>query len=261
MFELNFFVIKKWLGHLLMPLPFSLSLLVLALVLLWFTRFQKSGRLLATLSLVIIALMGTRPVSYELARSLEQTYPPFEVSQHPDIQAIVVLGNGHVSDPAVPERAWQNNISLTRTLEGVRLAQAYPQAELVFSGYVSGDPLSNAEVNARMATSLGIPRSRMTLFENNKDTHDEAVSISAHLKGKRVALVSSATHLPRAMALYRSQGLDAVPAPTDYTAKQSQEPQPLYSYLPKGRYLMYSEAAIHEWIGVWWARLRGQVND
>ncbi|MFQ2407117.1 hypothetical protein ACK31G_19685, partial [Aeromonas caviae] len=41
MFELNFFVIKKWLGHLLMPLPFSLSLLVLALVLLWFTRFQK----------------------------------------------------------------------------------------------------------------------------------------------------------------------------------------------------------------------------
>jgi hypothetical protein len=26
--------------------------------------------------LVIIALMGTRPVSYELARSLEQTYPP-----------------------------------------------------------------------------------------------------------------------------------------------------------------------------------------
>ena len=261
MFELTLFTAKKWLGQLLMPLPFSLSLLLLALALLWFTRFQKTGKLLATFSLLLITLMGMRPVSYELARSLEQTYPPFDVGPHPQIDAIVVLGNGHVSDPAVPERAWQNNISLTRTLEGVRLAQAYPQAELVFSGYVSGDPLSNAEVNARMAAGLGIPRSRMTLFENNKDTHDEAVSISAHLKGKRVALVSSATHLPRAMALYRGQGLDAVPAPTDYTAKQSQEPQPLYSYLPKGRYLMYSEAAIHEWIGVWWARLRGQVNE
>jgi uncharacterized SAM-binding protein YcdF (DUF218 family) len=182
------------------------------------------------------------------------------VSQHPDIQAIVVLGNGHVSDPAIPERAWQNNISLARTLEGVRLALAYPEAELVFRRSGRGSP-SNAEVNARMAASLGIPRARMTLFENNKDTHDEAVSIAAHLNGKRVALVSSATHLPRAMALYRSQGLDAVPAPTDYTAKQSQELQPLYSYLPKGRYLMYSEAAIHEWIGVWWARLRGQVTE
>lgn len=261
MFELNLFTAKKWLGQLLMPLPFSLSLLLLALALLWLTHFQKTGKLLATFSLLLITLMGMRPVSYELARSLEQTYPPFDVGQHPHIDAIVVLGNGHVSDPAVPERAWQNNISLTRTLEGVRLAQAYPQAELVFSGYVSGDPLSNAEVNARMAAGLGIPRSRMTLFENNKDTHDEAVSIAAHLNGKRVALVSSATHLPRAMALYRSQGLDAVPAPTDYTAKQSQEPQPLYSYLPKGRYLMYSEAAIHEWIGVWWARLRGQVTE
>ncbi|MBP4041349.1 envelope biogenesis factor ElyC [Aeromonas sp. SrichE-2G] len=261
MFEFNLFVLKKWLGQLLMPLPFSLSLLLLAIGLLWFTRFQKTGKLLATLSLVIVALMGMRPVSYELARGLEQTYPPFEVSQHPQIDAIVVLGNGHVSDPAVPMISWQNNISLARTLEGVRLAQAYPQAELIFSGAVAGDPLSNAKVNARMAETLGIPRPRMTLFENNKDTHDEAVSIARHLKGKRVALVSSATHLPRAMALYRGQGLDTVPAPTDYTAKQSQVPQPLYTYLPKGRYLMYSEAAIHEWIGVWWARLRGQVTE
>ncbi|MBV7437517.1 envelope biogenesis factor ElyC [Aeromonas sp. sif2416] len=255
------FELKKWLGQLLMPLPFSLSLLLLALLLLWFTRFQKTGKLLATCALLLITLMGMRPVSYELARPLEQTFPPFETSLHPDIDAIVVLGNGHVSDPAVPMRSWQNNIAQARTLEGVRLALAYPQAQLIFSGYVAGDPLSNAEVNALMAQSLGIDRSRMTLFENNKDTHDEAVSISRYLKGKRVALVSSATHLPRAMALYRGQGLDAVPAPTDYTAKQSQQPQPLYSYLPKGRYLMYSEAAIHEWIGVWWARLRGQANE
>jgi hypothetical protein len=66
---------QKWLGHLLMPL--LLSLLVgagarAALV----HPLSKSGKLLATLSLLIIALMGTRPVSYELARSLEQTYPP-----------------------------------------------------------------------------------------------------------------------------------------------------------------------------------------
>ena len=167
LFAANLFVIKKWLGQLLMPLPFSLSLLLLALLLLWFTRFQKTGKLLATCSLVIVAVMGMRPVSYELARGLEQSFPPFEISQHPDIEAIVVLGNGHVSDPAIPERAWQNNIALARTLEGVRLAQAYPQATLVFSGYVSGDPLSNAEVNARMAASLGIERSRMILFENN----------------------------------------------------------------------------------------------
>ena len=259
--EKSVFELKKWLGQLLMPLPFSLSLLLLALLLLWFTRFQKTGKLLATCSLVIITLMGLRPISYELARPLEQRFPPFEVSLHPAIDAIVVLGNGHVSDPAVPPFSWQNNIALARTLEGVRLAKAYPQAQLIFSGYVSGDPLSNAEVNARMAASLGIDRSRMTLFENNKDTHDEAVSIAGYLRQKRVALVSSATHLPRALALYRQQGLDAIAAPTDYTAKQSQQPQPLYSYLPKGRYLMYSEAAIHEWIGQLWARLRGQVNE
>ncbi|BEJ49557.1 hypothetical protein Ri1_21560 [Aeromonas dhakensis] len=70
------FVLKKWLGQLLMPLPFSVTLLLLALLLLWFTRFQKTGKLLATLALLIVALMGMRPVSYQLARPLEQTFPP-----------------------------------------------------------------------------------------------------------------------------------------------------------------------------------------
>ncbi|MFR9719610.1 envelope biogenesis factor ElyC [Aeromonas diversa] len=255
------FAIKKWLGHLLMPLPFGLSLLLLALLLLWFTRFQKSGKLLATLSLLLIAAFGMRPVGFELARPLEQANPPLVVAEHPRIDAIVVLGNGHVSDPAVPLSSWQNNISLARTLEGVRLARAYPNAALIFSGYAVGDPLSNAEVNARVAESQGIPRSRMQLFENNKDTHDEAVSISRALAGQQVALVTSATHMPRALALYRAQGMNPIPAPTDYTAKESQEPLPLYSYLPKGRYLMYSEAALHEWIGQLWSRLRGQSNE
>ena len=52
----------------------------------------------------------------------------------------MVLGNGHVSDPAVPERSWQNNIALARTLE-VRLAQAYPQAELIFQAMYREIPL------------------------------------------------------------------------------------------------------------------------
>lgn len=255
------FVIKKWLGHLLMPLPFGLSLLLLALLLLWFTRFQRSGKLIATLGVMVITLFALRPVSIELARPLEQANPPFVVADHPHIDAIVVLGNGHVSDPAIPLTSWQNNIALARTLEGVRLAQAYPQATLVFSGYVAGDTYSNAEVNARMAQSLGIPRSRMRLFENNMDTHDEAVSISRALAGQQVALVTSATHMPRALALYRGQGMAPIPAPTDYTAKVSQQPLPLYSNLPRGRYMMYSEAALHEWIGQLWSRLRGQSNE
>ena len=137
--------------------------------------------------------------------------PVSEVSQHPDIQAIVVLGNGHVSDPAIPERAWQTT-SPWRTLEGFAWL-ANPEAELVSPAPVAGDPLSNAEVSARMAASLGIPRARMTLFETTKTPMTRRSASPPTSTAKQVALVSSATHLPRAMALYRSQGLDAVPAP------------------------------------------------
>ena len=38
------FWLKKWLGGLLMPLPFTLMLIVLGLLLLWFTRRQRLGK-------------------------------------------------------------------------------------------------------------------------------------------------------------------------------------------------------------------------
>jgi uncharacterized SAM-binding protein YcdF (DUF218 family) len=73
-----------------------------------------------------------------------------------------------------------------------------------------------------------------------------------------VALVTSAWHLPRAAALFRQAGVDALPCPADFLAK------------PDGRWhvdallcepdsLSRSTYAIHEYIGRLWIWLRGKA--
>ena len=218
------FWLKKWLGGLLMPLPFTLMLIVLGLLLLWFTRRQRLGKSLCTLGTLLLLTLSLRPVSVELLRPLEQQFPPFPASQSVDF--ILVLGHGHVSDPTIP---------------------------------LTSQPISNAY--ARIAEHYGIPRRDMILIEDAYDTHDEVTRYQGVIGNQVAALVTSASHMPRAMALARQLNLRVIPAPTDYQGRLAQALIPSHGYLPQGRYLMYSEMALHEWIGAIWHQWRQQSKE
>lgn len=248
------FVLKKWLGLLLMPLPFCSLLLLLGLILLWATRWQKSGKLFISVATVLLITLSLRPVSVELNRPLEQLYPPFPEEQPVDF--IIVLGHGHVSDPAVPLASQLTEAASARIQEAIRIKRLNPAAHLIFSGSIAGDPLSGAEMYARIAEASGIPRSDMTLIENARDTEEEIARDSLLIKGHPTALVTSASHMPRAMMLFKNTAANIIPAPAQYVGRRAQGEIPLYGYLPSGRYLMYSEMALHEWIGALWNRIR-----
>jgi uncharacterized SAM-binding protein YcdF (DUF218 family) len=127
---------------------------------------------------------------------------------------------------------------------------------MIFSGSVAGDPISGAEMYARVAEANGVPRDEMTLIENAKDTEEEVALDSQLIASHPTALVTSASHMPRAMSLFHQVGINPIPAPTQYVGRKEQSEIPAYGYLPSGRYLMYSEMALHEWIGQLWNRFR-----
>jgi uncharacterized SAM-binding protein YcdF (DUF218 family) len=61
---------------------------------------------------------------------------------------------------------------------------------------------------------LGVPSARLTVEERSLNTHDQAVEVGRLLgerKITRFVLIASKTHLPRAVALFRAQGLDPIP--------------------------------------------------
>ena len=91
------FTLKKFVGGLLMPLPLLLIIMGLALILLWFTRWQKSGKTLFALSWLVLLLISLQPVADRLLLPLEKPYATYQGNDPVDY--IVVLGGGYTFNP------------------------------------------------------------------------------------------------------------------------------------------------------------------
>jgi uncharacterized SAM-binding protein YcdF (DUF218 family) len=73
----------------------------------------------------------------------------------------------------------------------------------------------------------------------------------------RVLLVTSALHMPRAMTLFRAQGIDAVAAPTDLQSIYNPA-RTVLDYLPDGESLYRTTLAVKAYLGMGWMVVRGR---
>ncbi len=257
--------ISKIASVILMPLPCALLLLLLGLLFLLLTKRQGFGKVLITLSFLILFTFSLSPVSYLLLHPLEAQYPPYQdSSQVPDY--IITLGNSDIPDNNLPYLAQLSDTARSRLTETLRLHHMYPNATLIFSGgHRQPSRPSNAFIMAQAAISLGVSKAQIQLFEYNMNTHDEAVSIAPVIRGKTALLVTSASHMPRAIALFRTVGAFPTPAPTDIQAKKAstkntKNTNEALTYIPNANALAQSHQALHEWLGRLWALITGQIQ-
>lgn len=66
--------------------------------------------------------------------------------------------------------------------------------------------VSTAEVGARVAQSLGVPREQIITLDLPKDTEEEAAAVKQAIGDAPFLLVTSASHLPRAMIFFSRKG-------------------------------------------------------
>lgn len=158
------FNLKKFFGAMLMPLPLLMLLMGLALLLLWFTRWQKSGKTIFTLSWLFLLLFSLQPVADRLLRPIEAQYQTYRGND--PVSYIVVLGGGYTYNPDWAPSSNLLGNSLPRVTEGVRLYLAHPGARMVFTGASAGSMQSNAATAALVAESTGVPRSYMVILGN-----------------------------------------------------------------------------------------------
>lgn len=260
------FWLKKILTLPFLPLQFSLMASTVGLVLLFWTKHQKTGRALVTAAVLALAIFANRGVAHFLIAPLESGYnatPEARVrSELPaPVQAcrtIVVLGGGH-SDSATLSRVNQLSPSaLARLTEAVRLARLLPEAKVIVSGYNGTNKTSHAQVLAEAGMSLGIAPERIIRLDTTRDTHDEALELSRQLGAEPFLLVTSAWHMPRSMALCEKAGLAPIAAPADFMLKPEADTGWSLLTWDLGA-LERSTKAIHERIGRLWSRLRGQI--
>ena len=91
------------------------------------------------------------------------------------------------------------------------------------------------------------------------DTKDHAIYVKEIVGKDRFILVTSASHMPRAMALFRKHGMEPVPAPTDYMVKVRGWGLRPMMFFPSAGSLEKAGRAIHEYLGIIWGKVRSQM--
>jgi len=111
---------------------------------------------------------------------------------------------------------------------------------------------------ALLAAQWGVEPNNIIVEAESMDTKDHPVFVKRIVKEDPFILVTSASHMPRAMALFRGQGMEPIPAPTDYMAEDKEGLTP-GAFFPGAVSLKKAERALHEYLGLVWGKLRGQV--
>ena len=207
---------------------------------------------------VILCLSSINVVSQNLIGWLESHYPAVAIDQVEPADAVVVLG-GIFGPPTKPGYLENLGDAVKRLEGGVRLYQAGKAPTLVFTGgripwedrtRVEGEDARDA------AIARGIPADRIVVTREVGNTADEARAIADLMrekKWKRVILITTGWHLPRAAWLFQKAGVASTAFPVDFR----RNPKPLnpLDFLPKGEALQDTGTALREIYGNLFYRL------
>lgn len=207
----------------------------------------KKAKIFLTLSLLWIALIGYSPFSNALIQPLENQYKSY-LDINKDIKYVVVLGSGHVSNEEMSENSQLSKTALSRLNEGIRIYKQLNDAKLILSGYEGSDEVPHANVLKAVAIYLGINQEDILTQAEAKDTQEEAQYAKQTIGKDEFVLVTSASHMPRAMKIFETEGLTPIAAPTDFLSKSDGN----YASIPRAKEIVKTEKAMHEYIGSLW---------
>lgn len=252
-------LLTKILSQIAYPLLASLLLAAGAGILLWRSR-RRSGALLLIVALGWLWLWSTPAFSDWFRATLEQRYPPTPLEQLPVVDAIVVLGG--LVEAAVPPEQLDINLGAAadRLWHAARLYRTGKAPLVLASGGNlpwSSNEQPESSVMAELLQELGVPPTAILQESRSRTTRenrDNSLPILQAHGIRRVLLVTSALHMPRALALFRAADLEVIPAPTDFEIRFPSNAHPL-RWLPDAQALADGSRAFKEYLGCWVDRL------
>lgn len=145
--------------------------------------------------------------------------PPAHPPPEP-ADAIVVLGSYMGVDGVL------SAVSLQRAVHGIQLYRRGLAPLLVMCGARQG-PLAEAEVRGRLARDFGVPPAAVLTDASGHTTRDEASRMRRLLEprgARRLLLVTSNDHMPRARRQFEREGFRVLPAPVGGLRPESLKP-------------------------------------
>lgn len=248
-------LLTKILSQLVYPLLTALLLAAVAGMLLWRGR-RRSGAWLLGVALGWLWLWSTPVFSDWLRATLEQRHPPVFLEQLPVADAIVVLG-GTAEVAAPPLRPDPDlGAAIDRVWYAARLYRAGKAPQVLVSGgrlpWSSGEQPESL-VMAGLLQEWGVPATAIlqeSASRTTRENRDYSLPLLQARNARRILLVTSALHMPRALALFRATDLEVIPAPTDFEIRFPSNVHPL-RWLPDAQALADGSRAFKEYLGRW----------
>jgi uncharacterized SAM-binding protein YcdF (DUF218 family) len=244
--------------------PFSVSLLLLIVSSLLVFRRNKVARVLLIVAITILWLSSTPLFSSYLIASLERKYLPTHVANSPNADAIVVLGAA-VGAAEAPRLDLDLSEASDRIRHAAKLYNADKAPTVISVGggvRMFKDIESEADSMVILLNEWGVPSDAIITEPLSLNTRQNAVNTKRLLENKdigSVLLVTSAMHMPRALATFRSAGINTIPSPTDFFIVNRDEFS-IRELLPDPSALGGATVALKEYLGFLYYRLRGWIK-
>jgi uncharacterized SAM-binding protein YcdF (DUF218 family) len=258
-----FFILSKILGFFALPSNLVMAIGLVGLVLL-LTGFRRLASWLIVTSLVLIALLGWSPLGNALILPLEQRFPPWDASRGPP-DGVIVLGGAISPDISLARGEVALDQAAERITVAAELARRYPNARIVFSGGSNAlmfEEGAEAPFAVRQLEALGVAPERITSEGRSRTTFENAVltrALADPKPGERWLLVTSAYHMPRAIAAFRAAGFAVEAYPVDWRTRGPIDAVRPIASLAEG--LGRMDTAVHEWVGLIAYRLAGKTAE
>ena len=211
----------------------------------------------------VLLWMASTPLAARLALgSLERLHPPLALDDIPPADVAIVLG-GAVGGAIPPRRKPDLGDASDRVLHAFDLFKARKVRFILVSGgnlpwTAEAEP--EAEAIRRLLVSWGVPEEAILTETTSRTTAENAREVAAmwpSLGFSSSLLVTSAFHMPRALAAFRKAGLPVMPAATDVRAVD--QPMHVLDLLPDAAALAGTSSAIKEAAGYLVYRVRGDL--
>ncbi|HMN38615.1 MAG TPA: YdcF family protein [Hyphomicrobium sp.] len=244
--------------------PSSLAVLLTALgVVLLRAGRRRAGSVSAAAGMAWLVGAGLLPVGNILIYPLEERFSVPSPAEGQAIAGIIMLGG--FEDPWVSSGRGSLNVNeaAERLTESVRLAKRWPDAKVVFTGGWGGlleGVGADGAVGAYLR-DMGVMPERLILEGRSRNTFENAVftrDLVAPQPGTVWLLVTSASHMPRAVGAFRQVGFDVLPFPVDFRTRDRGDMLRFFTSVPDG--LKRCDLAVHEWLGLLMYWLTGRSN-
>lgn len=245
---------EKLLTELVMPLGLiwlALSLLTCVLI------HQKSYRVafLSAFTWMLCTLGGNTYISNWMIHSLEQPYFTMDPLEREPFEAVVLLG-GATSE--APNGQIQINQNGDRVVLAARMYHGGLTKRIICTGAriqgLSVLKMDEAQASRRLLIDLGVKPAAIETY-GGRNTSEEMSAIAEELGyATEVGIITSAWHLPRAMALAKRSGIRAIPLPSNFNSGPTvREPTPIGKMLlrciPGQSALSTNSRVLREYLG------------